>query len=219
MFIDNKYHHLYFTIINRAKNRILPINTKKEIHHIIPKSLGGTNETDNLVPLTLKEHWVCHRLLVKFLIDKNHIRKMYNALYMMAVKDYRTVNARTYEQIKNNIVPWNKGLTGTKGNPCSDNNKEYFRNLYKGISRSEDAVQKMKTSWKKKFDEGYSVWNKGKTGVQVREGLPCIFISPIGETFTYSSFKEGCNQHGLARSAMCRIKNTEKTHKGWKAKV
>ena len=217
MYIQNKYHDLYFKIIENSKNRILSSSIKKEIHHILPKSLGGTNDNENLAVLTLKEHWICHRLLVKFLKDKNHIRKMYNALYMMAVKDYRTVNARIYEQIKNNVEPWNKNIKGYKGTPCSEKTKEYFSNLYKNKQRPESDKMAMREGWKKLKESGYEPWNKGKTGVQIKEGLACVFISPENKSFKYYTFKEGCEQHNLCRSAMSRIKNTEKTHKGWKA--
>ena len=34
-----------------------------EKHHILPKCLGGNNDKENLVLLTAKEHYVCHKLL------------------------------------------------------------------------------------------------------------------------------------------------------------
>ena len=36
-----------------------------ERHHIIPKSLGGTNNKDNLIDLFPKEHYIAHKLLAK----------------------------------------------------------------------------------------------------------------------------------------------------------
>lgn len=33
------------------------------IHHIIPKHMGGTNDPDNLIELTVEEHAEAHRLL------------------------------------------------------------------------------------------------------------------------------------------------------------
>ncbi len=35
-----------------------------ERHHILPKCLGGENDKENLVLLTGKEHFICHKLLV-----------------------------------------------------------------------------------------------------------------------------------------------------------
>jgi hypothetical protein len=63
LFIDNKYTHTYYKIIERSKSRIIPYYTEK--HHIIPKSLGGSNKKDNLALLTAREHFICHLLLTK----------------------------------------------------------------------------------------------------------------------------------------------------------
>lgn len=36
-----------------------------EVHHVYPKSMGGSNEKTNLAVLTAKEHFICHLLLTK----------------------------------------------------------------------------------------------------------------------------------------------------------
>ena len=60
------YNKIYNNIIERAKQRQIenPLNGYKELHHVVPKSIGGSNEQSNLVELTLKEHFLCHELLV-----------------------------------------------------------------------------------------------------------------------------------------------------------
>lgn len=56
-----------------------------EKHHIIPRSLNGSNEKKNLVLLTAKEHYLCHWLLVKrFEKDTVERNKMIKAWFMMA---------------------------------------------------------------------------------------------------------------------------------------
>jgi len=42
----------------------------KHIHHIVPKYLGGTNDPENLVELTVEEHAEAHRLLYEKHGDK-----------------------------------------------------------------------------------------------------------------------------------------------------
>lgn len=67
--IDNKWYTIYNAIINQAKSRGLDkskVNFITEKHHILPKSFGGNNTNDNLVLLSLKEHFICHHLLTKY---------------------------------------------------------------------------------------------------------------------------------------------------------
>lgn len=67
-----------------------------EKHHILPKSLGGGNEPDNMVMLTAKAHFVAHHLLHKI-----HGSQMTYAYVLMinTMKDIR-VTSRVYEVLK-----------------------------------------------------------------------------------------------------------------------
>jgi hypothetical protein len=57
------YKKIYDNLIQKAQGRIL--ETYKETHHIIPRCMGGTDESSNLVDLTPEEHYLAHQLLVK----------------------------------------------------------------------------------------------------------------------------------------------------------
>ena len=113
----NKYKQWYANITERAKNRHLDSYT--ESHHIIPRSLGGGDEPDNLVNLTAREHFICHWLLVKMTTGQEHY-KMLNALRMMRAEKqgqqrYTTkITARVYESIKQEYAELqSKQFTGT----------------------------------------------------------------------------------------------------------
>lgn len=54
----------YDKLILRAKLRNT-INEYTEKHHILMKSLGGSNKKSNIVELTAREHYICHVLLYK----------------------------------------------------------------------------------------------------------------------------------------------------------
>jgi hypothetical protein len=56
-----------------------------EKHHIIPSSLGGTNDSSNIVSLSPKEHFVCHHLLTR-MVAGNDWYKMINAFHCMTRK-------------------------------------------------------------------------------------------------------------------------------------
>jgi hypothetical protein len=103
LFIDNKYTHIYYKIIERSKSRT--IFDYKEKHHIIPKSLGGSNNEDNLVLLTAREHFICHLLLTK--MTKGDAKsKMAMAVFYLTgrgkAKERNNIikNSRLYENLR-----------------------------------------------------------------------------------------------------------------------
>ena len=51
-----------------------------EFHHIVPKSIGGDDSPDNVVPLTAREHVLAHLTLCDIYTDKDAHFKMLNAL-------------------------------------------------------------------------------------------------------------------------------------------
>lgn len=115
MYLQNKYTVWYNSIINRAKDRVLEGYSEK--HHIIPKSLGGSDTISNLVALTAREHFICHLLLTKMVVGKNR-SKMEKAVFMLTVSSntqqrYKITNRR-YEQIKMQISIANKGIPSSK---------------------------------------------------------------------------------------------------------
>lgn len=57
------YASIYNDLIHRARNRITDEYT--ECHHIIPRSMGGSEEPDNFVRLTIREHYFAHLLLAQ----------------------------------------------------------------------------------------------------------------------------------------------------------
>jgi hypothetical protein len=98
--MTTKYHHYYNALIENARNRILPSNTYKECHHIIPRSLGGSNDRNNLVDLTAREHYVAHLLLAK-MHGGEQKRKMLAAVVLMgAIKRFKKCNSYLYESMR-----------------------------------------------------------------------------------------------------------------------
>lgn len=100
------YRKIYDQIIEKRKLEE-PQDCYTEVHHIVPRSLGGNDNKDNLVKLTAREHFICHYLLAK-MYDKETIDwyKMNHAFMMMKcdniIRD-RYYNSRLYEALRGNF--------------------------------------------------------------------------------------------------------------------
>lgn len=99
------YEKIYFSIIEKKKAQ--PANGYSEKHHILPKSLGGSDDTHNIVRLSAREHFICHWLLVK--IHRNDVRshsKMLRAFAMMCVcKSFNQerITSKVFERYKQQL--------------------------------------------------------------------------------------------------------------------
>ena len=96
------YQKIYNDIINKAKkeNRIKlrktnPLYVYYENHHILPICLKGTNDPKNLVLLTAREHFICHKLLT-YIYPGN--RKIALAYHKMAYGNHKNfhISSRDY---------------------------------------------------------------------------------------------------------------------------
>jgi len=85
------YQKIYNSLIERGKNRILVGYT--EIHHIIPRCMGGTKNLENLVKLTAREHYIAHKLLCE-IYPKHH--GIVKAFWMMLNKVQSKSQSRNY---------------------------------------------------------------------------------------------------------------------------
>lgn len=187
MYLDNKYTMWYNSIISEAKIRSNTSYT--EIHHIIPRSLGGSDVEDNLVKLTAREHFICHLLLPK-MTEGQAKHKMIHALWCMAMLTDRQgeykINSHTYmllktqySQMRRTQEPWNKGITGKitqtpesnkkrsatlKGRPSPNKGNFGEKNPFYGKTHTDETKTKIKETIRK---SNRVPWNKGKKGLQV----------------------------------------------------
>ena len=94
------YQRIYNNLISYRQNN--PATGYTEKHHIVMKSMGGSNDPSNLVVLTGREHWIAHLLLYK--IHKNN--KTVHACRMMGFKSKTNFertsvkNSRMYAHVR-----------------------------------------------------------------------------------------------------------------------
>lgn len=99
MFLDNKYYKWYRCLTSQ-KDRELDCYTEK--HHIIPRCMSGSNDKENLVILTAREHYIAHLLLTKCVTNEFKGKILHAYVMMSEVKDkkqkrFYKINSRLFE--------------------------------------------------------------------------------------------------------------------------
>jgi hypothetical protein len=122
-----QYLNIYNQLIEKAKHRDTPKPYEK--HHVIPKSLGGANNTLNLVKLTIREHFVAHRLLTKIHSGKAQ-KKMWFAYYRLCNR-HQITNSRAYEVSKLQAKKYLSEIH--TGKTISENHKKAIQEKCKGM--------------------------------------------------------------------------------------
>jgi hypothetical protein len=185
----NKYKNWYNQITIRGKKYR---EQGLERHHILPRSLGGTDEISNITFITPREHFVCHWLLTKiYPVGEEHL-KMLNALRMMRAenpnqKRYNTkITSRVYAKLKEEYTKLQsekyKGSgNGFYGKKHTDAVKHRISEANKGrvqpIEEKEKQIRAItgrkrapfSKEWKAKLSAASSGENNSRYGVEVSE--------------------------------------------------
>ena len=153
----NKYSKIYFSIIEKAKksNRRKTKEDYFEMHHIIPKCIDGTDEKENLITLTAREHYICHWLLIKCIDDKLKYKMIYafNCMNTLKRKEQkRYINSHGYkfvrEQYRINAFTETTKEKMKKSaklkKPVSTQTRERLSKALKGRKLSEEHKQKLR---------------------------------------------------------------------------
>ena len=91
------YKLIYENLIQKRRDN--PIETGyKENHHIVMKSMGGSDDKSNIIVLTAREHYIAHLLLHRI----HHRKETACAVWMMQCKSETNernyiINSRMYE--------------------------------------------------------------------------------------------------------------------------
>ena len=140
--MNYKWH--YDKLIETRKDRNLDSNEYYESHHIIPTSMGGSNDKENLIKLTAREHFLAHWLLWRIHRNRQTSFAFY-ALCRFGKKRMSkwtnfTCSSRAYEEAKiskaivgHSIETRLKISKSKKGKPSS----------WKGKTHSDESKKKM----------------------------------------------------------------------------
>lgn len=172
------YNEFIEDIVNTRGKWNIPKGEYFEVHHIIPRCMGGEgvirkgkslNKHPNLIYLYAREHFVAHKLLA---LENPTNRKLVSAWSMMAFPKGKTkrdfeITPEEYEELrkllsaqisgKNNPFlkngePWNKGKTGVYSEETLRRIREPRPNA-QGRKVSEQTKIKMSQAVRKRYSE------------------------------------------------------------------
>jgi len=137
--LDNKYREIYIRLCTKASDRACSkLKAQKntgefiETHHIVPQCFkpNKPHHRDNLVYLTLREHFIAHLLLTKMFVG-SYKYKMMNAFALMASsKRFVCSNNRVYESLRKDFYTrlFKAGiLGGARGHKGTPHTPEWKR--------------------------------------------------------------------------------------------
>jgi hypothetical protein len=109
------YNTVYESLVDKAKSegREKTTGVYYELHHIVPRCMGGDNSFCNLVLLTAREHFISHWLLYRIYPEN---QKLARAFWMMCnVKDKNQdrhiPSSRAYQEARTAYIDLKTGVS------------------------------------------------------------------------------------------------------------
>lgn len=188
-----------------------------EKHHIIPKSLGGTDAKNNLVLLTPRAHLIAHILLWKSFPGCN---KMSFAVHQMTTRlGNFTKSSRIYESIKlehsiacserntGRVLPDDWKIAIREGHKKYDHShlkteeaRQMARHKANTILKSEDVIKRRQNTMKAKGESHASKRNEVRSKIgKSHQKLQIDAYSPNGEVFIDIYITDFINRTGISK--------------------
>jgi hypothetical protein len=151
--IPKSQHHLnrYIKLISYAIEN--PSSEYVERHHILPKAMGGINDSNNLVKLNARQHFLAHLLLWKAYRN----RSMTRAFQLLSNRFGHRINSWDYKAFKEGMktsdetkLKLSKAFLGRGRAPFTKETKLKMSNARLGMIFSEETKAKMAESARKR---------------------------------------------------------------------
>lgn len=122
---SSHYYARYVKFIEACRDQVIS-ESYTEKHHIIPRSLGGSNDADNLIILTGRQHFIAH-----WMLWKAYRGKMTRAFSMMTGRLKYKLTSRIYNDLKEQYRNDMRGANNPNANGITE---EHKRNIGKGLT-------------------------------------------------------------------------------------
>lgn len=202
------YSRIYDELISNAIQRNTIKNSIGEVekHHIIPKCIGGSDNPENLVILTVREHILAHALLAKI-----HGGKLWFAAMAMHIGRSKHKNSRMLALIRSNA---HKAISERmKGNRngsyvWSKERKEIHRKAMTKVGLTDAKYAALKKAW---------ATNLGSTQSEESNHKRSQTMKSIGFVPSKAGDLETCSKGGKANKGVKKSFRSEDHSSNWRA--
>lgn len=228
---QNKYSDVYFKIIDQAKTGGRSKGQSYfERHHILPKSMGGSDSSENLVLLTAKEHYICHLLLTKMTDGQDRMKMLYafNTMATRASSNQKRFHSNSYQRFKHHFSEMmSEKFSGENNNffekRHTQDTRDHLSQIRKGrrttrpgYTHSRETREKLRQASTGRTFSDESKLKLSKTTKGVTKGnKPWSVTTPEGSVVQTDNLKEFCKDQGLNHSSVKDSIFRKKAYKGF----
>jgi hypothetical protein len=203
------YQAIYDNLIKKSQAYLSSGYVEK--HHILPKSMGGTNESTNIVKLTAREHFIAHWLLFKIFKTP----AMAKAFRLM-LDSSKKPKSKSYELAKSIYAESMRGNNNVSKRPSVRQKlKDNCFSPFSGKKRPEHSLlMKSKELWVGNKNPFYGLGNK-QMGLKNHMAKSVIGKYNNCVTAKWDTLTEASKDIGVSLQAICQAIKKQTKSKGW----
>lgn len=222
------YKRIYAAFIKDRRAKESTLEGYSERHHIIPRSMGGGDEPDNLIRLTPEDHFFAHLLLAKA-----YGGRLASALQLMADSCNGSWRERFHLRARYGLA--RKISARIRGEAwAAEGNPLYNATVYEWANyRTGETTSATLYEMHERFGGARSTWTQVVTGarpsvfgwlladrlqqhVRSEKGQLFTFVNRDGRRFTGSQI-EFCRKFGVSAASASRVvRKRSVTRCGWR---
>lgn len=187
----------YEKLISKAQNRSILKSEYKEVHHIIPECMNGSNDSQNLIALFPEEHFIAHLLLAKIYPNEKGI--LYALRLMINGKGTKDQNRKI--KINHRSYGWVK----TKYSKLMSEEMKGEGNHFYGKKHTKESLKKIGEASKGRPKSTYTrkLLSKNSVGVGNAMALTINFYNELDELqfTTQGNFIPYCKENNMPQIA------------------
>ncbi len=190
----------YEKLISKAQNRSILKSEYKEIHHIIPECMDGSNDPHNLIALFPEEHFIAHLLLAKIYPNKKGIlyalRLMINGKGTKDQNRKVKINHRSYGWVKTKYSKLMSEEMKGEGN-------HFYGKKHTEVTRAKISAKMKGRIFTDKALESYAQMGENQKGNNNPNAKTIKFYNELDELVieVIGGFAETCKKMGMPQIA------------------